>query len=184
MSKELLQKAQDLGIQNAENLTPKQLGAAVKAKENANLEIILKATALGLETEGKTLEELAESVKELEDINAEIAKQARDAELLALLSEYLGIEDIDSLSKEEVIQLLEKRKELDSEGVAPEPIVQEGKTDESVKASNGSEYVFKEDAPAVFRYLNQFRTQKEWIADKDAIDLMVAGRLSFLTLKK
>lgn len=143
------------------------------------------AKALNIETEGKSLQEVTETVFEAQQLAAEIAKQARDAELLNLLSDYVGISDIDSLSKEEVVKHLETRKAKDAKGDEPEvALVHEGATDEVVKASNGNEYVFASDAPGAFRYLSQFRTQKEWIADKDAIDLMVAGNLKFLILKK
>lgn len=184
----LLEKAKTLGIQNAESLTPKQLEKAIAAEEKkqaAEALVFEKAKLLGLEIEGKTAAELEQTILEAEQLAAEIAKQARDAELLALLSEYLGISDIDSLSKEEVVALLEQRKKQEVEGIEVVPvIVMEGKTDKAIIASNGLEYVFKDDAPAAFRYLGQHRTQEQWIEDVDAIDLMVAGKLSFLTLKK
>jgi hypothetical protein len=188
MSKELVKKAIELGIENAEALTASQLKLAIVNAEKKiaqDAEIVTEATELGLVVEGKSVEELVAAIVEFQKVADEIAKAARDAELLAILSDYLGISDIDSLSKEEVVALLEAKKADEAAGieVVLEP-VQEGRTDEAATAANGLEYMFKEDAPASFRYLGQHRTQKEWIADVDAIDLMVAGKLSFLTLKK
>lgn len=179
----LLQKAKVFGIETdgktAQQLTDEVNDAAYLAT------LIEKAKAIGVETEGVSPEELAQIVEDAEALAVEVAKHARDAELLALLSEFLGIQDIDSLSKDEVVALLKEKEEAQVAGIETEAkVVVEGKTDESVKASNGLEYAFHEEAPASFRYLGQFKTQKEWIADQDAIDLMVAGKLSFLTLKK
>ena len=188
IKEELQKKAIELGIENAETLTAPQLKIAIEKAESIQSEeseVIAKATELGLIVEGKSIAELSEAILELEQIQAEISKQARDAELLAILSEYLGIPDIDVLSKDEVIALLESKKQDEADGIeVVAEIIQEGRTEESVTASNGLDYVFNEDAPTAFRYLGTHRTQKEWIADKDAIDLMVAGKLSFLTLKK
>lgn len=188
MSKELLSKATVLGIQNAENLTPTQLKKAIEVAEGKQAQdaaVIAKATELGLVVEGKTVEDLSAAILELQELQAEIAKAARDAELLSILSEYLGIEDIDSLTKEEVVSLLEVKKADEAKGIETvTEVVQDGRTDESITASNGLEYVFKADAPAAFRYLGVHQTQEKWIKDKDSIDLMVAGKLSFLTLKK
>jgi len=182
----LLKRAKELGIENAEALNQKELTAAIKtaeAKLKENQEIFKRAQDLGLETEGKSPEELLKTIQEAEEIAKEIASQARNTELVAMLSEYLGITDLESLTKDEIKALLEKRQKADDAGEVT-PVVQEGKTDQAVKASNGKEYVFTDDAPAAFRYLGVHRTQKEWIEDQDSIDLMVAGRLSFLTFKK
>ena len=188
MSKELVKKAIELGIENAEALTASQLKKAIENAESKiaqDAEIVAQATALGLEVEGKTVEQLTAEIAELQELSTQVNEASRDAELLAILSEYLGISDIDSLSKEEVISLLEAKKADEIAGIeVVAELVQEGRTDEAVKATNGLEYVFADDAPAAFRYLGVHRTQREWIADIDAIDLMVAGKLSFLTLKK
>lgn len=189
MNKEqLVIKATELGIENAEALTVAQLKLAIETAESKiaqDAEIVAQATALGLEVEGKTVEQLTAEITELQELSAQVAAASRDAELLAILSEYLGIADIDSLSKEEVVALLEAKKTDEAAGIETvAEIVVEGRTDEAVTASDGREYVFATDAPASFRYLGVHKTQEEWIADTDAIDLMVAGRLSFLTLKK
>lgn len=188
MSKELVKKAKELGIDNAETLTGPQLKLAIEKAEKVISDtnaLIVKAIGLGIETEGKTPVEITEAILKAEELDAEIAKRSRDAEILAMLSAHFGIEDIDSLTKEEVTAILEKSKADELSGIETESeVIQEGKTDEAVKASNGLEYVFHEEAPAAFRYFGQYKTQKEWIADKDAINLMVAGKLNFLTLKK
>jgi hypothetical protein len=188
MSKELIKKATELGIDNAGALTASQLKIAIKTAENKTAQdaaIVAQATTLGLEVEGKTVNQLTAEIAELQELSAQVNQASRDAELLSILSEYLGIADIDSLSKEEVVALLEAKKADEAAGIeVVAEFVEEGRTDEAAKSSNGLEYVFADDAPAAFRYLGVHRTQKEWIADTDAIDLMVAGKLSFLTLKK
>jgi predicted protein tyrosine phosphatase len=186
MSKELIKTAIALGIENVEALTAPKLKIAVKAaqsKLDAFKALILKAESFGIETKDVSEADLLLAVTEAEDIAEQIVFHARQAEMLAFLSEYLGITDIDSLSKDEVQDLLVKRETVTASEISV-VVEQEGKTDKSFEASNGKEYVFADDAPTAFRYLGQHRTQEEWIADGTAIELMVAGRLSFLTLKK
>lgn len=190
MSKELIVKAKELGIENAESLSVAQLKKAIEAAEKQVAELAgYKALAieLGLSTEGLDDTALIVAVNAAleEKKHAEIAAQsaAAQAEVLAILSEYLGVDDITALSKEEVIALLEKKQ---SEEASDETVVaaDEGKTDESFIAENGKEYVFTKDAPAAFRCLGVGKTQKEWMEDKDSMNLLIAGNLSFLTLKK
>ena len=194
-------KAAEKALKISEELKAKAiaLGVDVEGKSNAELseaiataEVFAKAKELGLETEDKTLEELSDSIAEAELLAKEINDQARQAELLSMLSEYLGITDIGSLTKEEVSTLLEKKKAeeaLQSESGKGSEVKAE-KVEEpkgkSTKAFNlkDKEYVFKNDAPAAFRYLGQLKTQEEWMEDGDALELMIAGNLSFLTLKK
>ncbi|MEN9907156.1 MAG: hypothetical protein RLZZ540_297 [Bacteroidota bacterium] len=220
MSKELISKAIELGIENAETLTPAQLKKAIDAAEKklvdtANLKE--KAVSLGIITAEKTDAELSEEIENLEnskslrekavklgvenveslsDENLEIIvayiekykaianEEAREAELSEMLSEFLGVDDVYYLSKEEIKGLLAKKEVEKAAGI--EVVVEkseEGKSNESFTV-NSTVYVFADDAPEAFRYLGQRRTQKEWIADSDALELMVAGKLSFLTLKK
>lgn len=199
MSKELIEKAQELGIQNAETLTASQLKKAIEAAEkkqaNSSLEaddakqefskqLHEKAAALKIDTEGVSDENLEVIVSYIEEFKALANKESREAELSAMLSEFLGVEDVYELSKEEIQTLLAKKETEKAAGleVVLEP-VEEGKTDETITV-NGQSYGFAEDAPAAFRYLGQLKTQQEWISDKDAVELMVAGNLAFLTLKK
>jgi hypothetical protein len=185
MSENLKNEAKELGIENAGNLTPSQLKKAVdnaKLKQDTFNALKLRAIEFGIDIEGLSEEAIFKVVEEAESIAKEIKKQARDTEMLAFLSEYLGITDIGVLSQEEVKELLNERLSKESQGI--EVITtQEGKCFESFTV-NGKDYVFSDDAPAAFRYLGQHKTQEEWIADSDSIELMVAGNLSFLILKK
>lgn len=203
MSEDLKNKAIELGIENAEALTPAQLKKAIEAaeaKKAISEELKVKAESLGIVVEGKSDAELEAAIGEAQSLADEINLAARQAEMLAFLSEYLGITDIDSLSKDEVKALLDEKeaavaleidtlkedlgKQQTAAAAKIEVVEPKGKTDKSYKASNGKEYVFADDAPAAFRYLGQHRTQEDWITDEDALELMVAGRLTFLTLKK
>lgn len=202
MSEDLKKIAIELGIENAESLTAAQLKKAVAAAQakkadeakadqdkleaSANLKLV--AEKLEIPTEGLTDDEItaaieAEGAKLLEQKQAQVHE-----EIMAELSTYLGVEDVRSLDLETVKTLLaEKEAEnpLTIEVVdEAEVIAEEGKTDASFTDSKGREWVFADDAPAGFRCLGIERTQEEWMADKDSMELFVEGDLSFLTLKK
>lgn len=187
---ENLKIAQELGIENAEALTASQLKKAVEAAQAKSERLnALKVAAveLGIAHEGLSEEELntAVGVALGEKLATDLAEQAAAAseEVLAILSEYLGVPDIRSLSVEEVKLLLDGKSTAEASGL--ETVVEEeGKTEESFKAKNGKEYVFTPDAPAAFRCLGVAKTQKEWLEDTDSMELLVAGNLTFLTLKK
>lgn len=184
---ELIKIALELGVPDAETLTVAQLNKAIAAAQvllDASKALKLKAEEFGVITEGKTDKEISEAVEEAEALAREINSQARQTEVLAVLSEYLGVGNIDSLSKEEVQDLLNKKATAGTLDKPEAPKKVEGKSSASFTASNGKEYAFKSDAPAAFQYLGQFRTQKQWLSDKDSLELMVAGNLSFITLKK
>lgn len=224
MSKELIQKAIELGIENSESLTPPQLKkaiAAAEAKLDASQALKDQAVSLEIDIDGKSDEELSAEIQtvvanleaykvlrekaeelgidhqELTDDNLAIIVQyveefkkaaneaARETELSTMLSEFLGVPDIYELSKEEIQSLLDKKKVDEAAGIEVVSVKSEfGKTNESF-AIDGKDYAFTEDAPGTFRYLGQLRTQKEWSEDKDALELMVAGKLSFVKpLKK
>lgn len=223
MDVKLIEKAKELGIENAESFTAAQLKIAVKkAEEKLALsnELKKKAESLGIITTDKELVQLTAEIAEAEqkaeyskllhekaeklnlihdeisDENLEIIvryaeqlnimanEEAREAEVSSMLSEYLGVPDVYQLSKEDIAALLDKKQSQEASGIVVE--VQktvEGKTDESFTIG-GKDYLFTDDAPSSFRYLGQLRTQKEWINDPDALELMVAGKLSFLIIKK
>jgi hypothetical protein len=223
MSKELIEQAIELGIENAESLTVPQLKKAIiaaVAKWNAFHDLRHKAVTLGIEIEGKTDDQLSEEIQtaeavleaskalrnkadelkidhqDISDENLAIIVQyaeefkkaaneeARETEVSAMLSDFLGVPDVYDLSKEEIKSLLDKKATEEAAGI--EVVVEKselGKINESF-AIGGKDYVFTEDAPGAFRYLGVLRTQKEWSEDADALELMVAGKLSFLTLKK
>jgi hypothetical protein len=197
-----LKIAQELGIENAESLTAAQLKkavAAAQAKKDEEAKVVqdkldasayLKKVAEDLEisTEGLSDEEItaaieAEGAKLLEEKQAQVHE-----EIMATLSEYLGVPDVRSLDLETVKSLLaDKETEAASPLeviVADDETIEEGKTDASFTDSKGREWVFADDAPAGFRCLGIERTQAEWMEDSDSMELFVEGDLSFLTLKK
>jgi hypothetical protein len=184
---ENLKIAQELGIENAEALTAsieKAIeGAQAKAERLSALQTA--AEELGFDSEGLSEEELTIAVESvLEKLAKELAEQsAASEEVLEILSEYLGVENISNLSVEEVKAILEEKSTAAAAEIET-VIEEEGKTDESFIAENGKEYVFTPDAPAVFRCLGVPKTQKEWMQDQDSMELLIAGNLSFLTLKK
>lgn len=216
MSKELKNTAIELGIENAESLTPAQLKIAISTAEKKladSAELKNKAVSLGIITEEKTDADLSTEVlqaeasvalrekavdlgileaDDLSDETLEVVvayvekykaianEEARETEVSEMLSEFLGVEDVYALSKEEIKDLLAKKEAEKAAGI--DLVVEkseEGKSNESFTV-NRTEYVFADDAPGAFRYLGQRRTQKEWLEDSDALELMVAGRLSFV----
>lgn len=187
---ENLKIAQELGIDNAESLTAPQLKKAIEAAQaKAERLNALKVAAveLGIAHEGLSEEELtiAVGVALDEKLAKDLAEQSAAAseEVLAILSEYLGVEDIRTLSVEDVQLILAKKSTAEASEL--ETVVEEeGKTEESFTDQNGKEYVFTPDAPAAFRCLGVAKTQKEWLEDTDSMELLVAGNLTFLTLKK
>lgn len=187
---ENLKIAQELGIENAEALTASQLKKAIEgaqAKTERLNALKTAAVELGIESEGLSEEELTTAVGVALDAKLEkdLAEQttAASEEVLAILSEYLGVDDIKTLSVEEVQILLNEKST--AEALELETVVEEEvKTDDSFTAQNGKEYVFTPDAPAAFRCLGVAKTQKEWLEDTDSMELLVAGNLTFLTLKK
>lgn len=223
MSKELLEKAKELGIENADSFTAPQLKKAVdaaQAKLDARNALIEKAAELNVDLTvipedawedavdsafrkleassylrkvAKALEiEYPDGISD-EDltilINEEGEKlvQAKSLQLqegiVDMLSEYLGVEDVRLLSVDEVEALLEAKGEnvLATLETTDE---ESGKSTEVYTDTKGREFVFTDDAPAAFRCFGVERTQEEWMADKDSMELFVEGDLSFLTLKK
>jgi hypothetical protein len=147
-------------------------------------ETLKKALELGIENaESLTTPELKVSETDEDVFAKELNLQARQTEMLAILSDYLGISDIDKLTKEEVKALLDKKATAEALNIEVILDEEEGKTEEIIVV-NGNDYVFSKDAPAAFRYMGQHRTQQEWFEDPVAVELMVAGNLSFLILKK
>ena len=187
---ENLKIALELGIENAEALTASQLKKSIEgaqAKSERLNAYKVTADVLGIAHEGLSEEELTTAVDSAVDAKREkdLAEQtaAASEEVLAILSEYLGVDDIKTLSVEEVQILLNEKST--AEALELETVLEEeGRTEESFTAQNGKEYVFTPDAPAAFRCLGVAKTQKEWLEDTDSMELLVAGNLTFLTLKK
>lgn len=179
MNKEqLILRAKELGVPNIESLTTnKLLEVAIKVAEE-RLELVSKAEALGIEN-AKEVESTDLQTLVLAAENTQLTSQ------LEVLKTVLAIGDDVEISEENVTAAL---KEIVSatdlsttEAKKEEP---KGKTDKAFKTASGSEYVFTDKAPAAFRYLNVVKTQEDWMQDKDAMELMISGNLSYLTLKR
>lgn len=185
-SDELKKKAESLGIITSDKELVQLTAEIAEAEQKAENSKLLreKAEKLNLIHDEISDENLEIIVKYAEQLNIMANEEAREAEVSSMLSEYLGVPDVYELSKEEIAALLAKKQTEEASGIVVEvEKTVEGKTDESFTIA-GKDYVFTEDAPSSFRYLGQLRTQKEWITDPDSLELMVAGKLSFLTLKK
>lgn len=197
---DLKKKAKELGINDVETPTYAQLKKMVSAKEaenKARTELEKKAEELGIDHENVSNEDLQSAIDaELQRIQQEQNDQEAEKirqDKIAFLAEHLGIEDFENTSIEELKSAVLTRDEsLVKEATANQtPVVGaeevsasvEGKSEKTFTAQNGKEYQFSKDAPAAFRYAGALKTQKEWIEDADAMQLMVSGNLSYLILK-
>lgn len=195
-----LQRAKELGIENAESLTPKQLEKAIAAAEKAaaKLEKLQgRATELGMDHEGVSAADLEAAIAEEEASIAKLQQEAADLERdiadkielhkkFSLLLGYLGFDgdSFHELNPEELEKFLADRDlAIASQlNIADATMVElEGKTDKTFTfAANKKEYQFTKSAPAAFRFAGVVKTQAEWIEDKDAMEIMVSGNLSYL----
>jgi len=179
---QLILKAKELGIDGAETLTVKQLDDAIKlaeekaAAENAAAEkrtaLVEFAATLGIEvTDDQTEEEINTLVLTFEFGSLQ---EKFDAVVSAL-----GLGSVSELTTDELTaKVAEKLQVKQPEEVkAKEP---KGKTEKTFKSQNGKTYGFAPDAPAAFRYLGKKLTQKEWIDDKDSMEIMISGNLNFV----
>lgn len=184
---ELVEKAKSLGVEFTEETTNEALAALViSAEEWQNL--ILKAEALGIEFESvKDLEnaELVQLILATENSILEDVK-AKLIERLNSLASVLGIENAWELTPEELtVKASEKLAALQGTEKTEEAVEVKGRTDKTYKSKSGKEYRFKEKAPAAFRFLGKLQTQEDWIADEEAMELMVLGNLTYVEqLKK
>lgn len=177
---ELVEKAKAFGVEFTEETTNEALAALViSAEEWQNL--VLKAEALGIESvEGLSNAELAQLILATENSNLGEIKDAL-AEKLQALGDVLGITDASDLTPEELTtKASEKLAALQGAEKTEEAVEVKGRTDKTYKSKSGKEFRFKEKAPAAFRFLGKLQTQEVWIADEEAMELMVLGNLSYV----
>lgn len=144
-------------------------------------QLIEKAKTFGIDTEGLTVDQLKAAIKQA------------TAEKTAALEEALNnaqqefIDLPDTASAEDIQAAQDKvdaaEKELsDFTGIA---IVKTSATDSGTFELNGSLYAFKKSAPERFNFVGKNKSQAEWLADKDAMELLISGRSSFVkSIKK
>lgn len=166
--KELLAEFSNENLQNA--ITEAEEERA--AKELASKKAELMSEFLGLDYTAATLEEITEAAKNVVVVNIKSRSE--------VLQKHLGIDFLE-VSPEELNKILsEKPKGI--EVVTTK--VAEGKTDKHFEASNGIHYVFDDEAPEAFRFADVIKTQKEWLTDKEAMELMIQGGVSYIKPKK
>jgi len=133
----------------------------------AKADLVIKAKALGInDPESLTVVNLEAAIK---TVVFELKTAASKA------SEEFN--QLDPGAAEE--QRLEAKNAMDAAIAAYAPYKPENKDpkiDTDVFTSEkGRQYVFAKDTPPAFRYFGEIRSQKEWLADKDAMELMIAG---------
>lgn len=181
MEKSQIEIAKELGIENAESLTAAQLKKAIdvaKGKLEAFNALKLKAQVLGIVfpediTEEDLLAEISatEEAFEAQRILDEFTEKAH-----ALIDGTIGFERFEELSAEELVDYLKSKMTDEASEIEVEV---SGKTDKTIKFK-GIDYGFVATAPASFRFMGFVKTQEEWIADDDAMELMVSGNLSYV----
>lgn len=186
MNKEqLIIKAKELGIKDAETLTVDQLKVSIKNAEFWN-ELVLKAESLGIkDTDGLSNEELSQLILATENTKLGEVNEALTAKI-QVLADVLGIENFDALNVEDLFSAAsEKLTLLSKTQEAPKKKEVVGKTKKTFKHESGKVYGFTQTAPSAFRYAGTVKTQEEWISDEAAMNLMIAGGLNYVEqLKK
>lgn len=187
MNKEqLLLRAKELGINDAENLKTDDLKLAVKAAE-IRLALIKEAKGLNItilpEMSSEDIQNLilATQISDATQLN-EFLKSRLDvlAKVLCIDNHQdLSISDLEAAASEKIAALTEV---IEAEEVEEKP--EEGKTDKVFKAANGNSYQFKESAPAKFRFMSVVKTQEQWIKDKEAMEQLVFGNVTYVELIK
>lgn len=181
MEKSQIEIAKEIGIENAESLTAAQLAKAIKAakgKLEAFNALKLKAEGLGIVFPEDITEEdlLAEISATEEAFEAQRIVDEFNEKAHALIDGTIGYERFEELSAEELTEYLESKMTDEASEIEVEV---SGKTDKTIKFK-GIDYGFSAAAPASFRFMGFVKTQEEWIADDDAMDLMVSGNLSYV----
>lgn len=182
MGNKLLNIAKELGIENAESLTAAQLNKAISAaqgKIEAFNALKSKAEGLGIVfPEDITEEDLSAEILATEEaIKAQQLVDEFNKKAHVLIEGTIGFERFEELTADELAEFLKSK--LTTAALEIE-VVADGKTDKTVTRKNGIEYGFHPTAPASFRFMGCVKTQEEWIADEDAMDLMISGNLSYV----
>jgi hypothetical protein len=166
--KELLAEFSNENLQKAISEAEEERAAAELASKKA--EFI--SEFLGIDYTDATLEEVSEAAKNVVVVNIKSRSE--------VLQKHLGIDFLE-VSPEELNKILsEKPKGIE----VVETKVPAGKTDKHFEASNGIHYVFDDEAPEAFRFADVIKTQKEWLTDKEAMELMIQGGVSYIKPKK
>jgi len=181
MDKKSLEIAKELGIENAESLTAAQLTKAIsvaQGKIEAFTALKMKAKDLGIVfPEDITEEDLAAEILATEEaIEAQQLVDEFNKKAHVLIEGTIGFERFEELSAEDLAEYLKSQMTTDALEIE---VVADGKTDKTIKFKD-VEYGFAANAPASFRFMGFVKTQEEWIADKDAMDLMISGNLSYV----
>jgi hypothetical protein len=217
---QLLLRAKELGIKDAESLKGDALKVAVKAAE-LRLGLVKKAKDLGVDHSDETTSEDLSKLIEAASLRLALVNEAKehgidvlpemtseDLQNLILATQISTLTENNSVLEHKVYALanvlgIDDHSELDAEGltkaasaiiaalttvVDAEEVTEEkqvvGKTEQAFKSANGKEFQFKDAAPAAFRFMGSVRTQKEWIKDKEAMELMIVGNVSYIELKR
>lgn len=192
MTKESLDKAEALGI-NTEGLTQSQLNKAIDKAEKANQQLdTLKSEAkeFGIDVDGKSAEELALAIQTVKDEKIRQEENEQFRRKASLLAAFFEISDLALISEESLKEFLseasEKIKAMGDEldrarnlNVTSAEVVDDGRSDKKFKIGE-TEFQFSEEAPGTFRFLGKLQSQKAWLKDADALELMVATNISYV----
>jgi len=165
MSKQdLIKKAQELGIDNADALTVDQLTQAIK-----RVKLIKEATSLGLEfnpeEDTEVIAELVKAAKAEAEAEAK-AKAEAEAKAKAEAKKEAGAK---AESKAKAGKKKSNGKKADKELI--------------YKHTDGRQFVWDERTPEKFRFNNVIKTKEEWMEDEEAMEMMIEGNLHWLKLK-
>jgi len=142
-------------------------------------QLLALAKTFGIDTKGLTTNAQLEAAiakakaatqKDLEEAVANALQAAQDLPITATTEE-----------KEDATEALRKAHEALTlfEETYPAETTEEPAPDTIFY--NGREYGFAASAPDRFNFLGQNRSLAEWLADEDAMELLIAGKNSFVT---
>lgn len=176
----LLNKAKELGIENAESLNQKQLEKAIAVKEQEikkRVELLTECDSLGIDTadfDGYSNEEIEAA---LIDYKSDLEKNSLNAAKEQLIVDRLGLSgDLTEVTLEEITKAFDV---LVTKEVTDTVDLNAGKYSETFKV-NGTVYQFHPKTPASFRFADQLKTQEEWVKDTDSLEIMIEGGLSYI----
>jgi BMFP domain-containing protein YqiC len=141
-------------------------------------ELLVVAKAFGIETRGLKAAQLEEAVAIAKATTRKDLEQAVENALQAAtdLPDTATTEEKEAATA--VLSDAHKALTLFEETYPAE--INEEPTPETIEY-NGREYGFSDSAPERFNFLGQNKSQAEWLADEDAMELLIAGKNSFIT---
>lgn len=175
---ELIKKANELGVKDAQSFKEKDLKALVNKLEKEvkiRLDLLEKFKENDIDIDGLESYSTDDLITAWKEREQEMLDQDELNQKINLLTEYLGF-DYQLITLEELRDSL-SQKEFVAKEMVQEVVCEKFKAPFKVF---GREYVFCETAPEYFRFADVVKSQQQWVKDKDSMEMMVSGEVSFI----